>query len=237
MFLQQLLLLVLAAAAIAQSSATSIENVTYYSDDPLFVYAPHCPQDTRDSCRGAWWTDFDPKYGNGRARVSGTPPGESVSGEEYFRFTFEGTGFYMYQWVNKSTAAQNHFVDSILSPMDFTTGVNWPYPVNDEATLTLMLWRQGLKRGSHTISIKRDATPHKGGYIVFDHVVVEQLPYSPPSKSQNPNLGRIIGGSLAGTILLIAAVGLLIIYRRAQTAKALKKTQLALASTRETQFA
>ncbi|KAG8941235.1 hypothetical protein FRC03_004691, partial [Tulasnella sp. 419] len=72
--------------------------------------------------------------------------------------------------------------------------------------------------------------PEYEGFLVLDHIVVENLLQDLPSK---PNKGRIIGGSVAGAILLLAIIGLYFLYRREQANRARRKAEAKLASLRD----
>ncbi|KAG8912401.1 hypothetical protein FRC02_006011 [Tulasnella sp. 418] len=222
------------AIAVAQAQVASqtpaTRNATYYSNDPSFVYIQSCVPDNPSDCQGAWWTEYDPKYGNGRVKVTGDPSVLFRNGQSVFSFTFEGTGFYVYQWVNKTSAAQTRVLDGKSEDMNFVEGTNWPYPVNDEATLTMTWSQTGLAPGKHTIELKHNKVPEYEGFLVLDHIVVEDLLQDLPSK---PNKGRIIGGSVGGAILLLAIIGLYFLYRREQANRARRKAEAKLASLRD----
>ncbi|KAG8940362.1 hypothetical protein FRC03_005571, partial [Tulasnella sp. 419] len=137
-----------------------------------------------------------------------------------------------YQWINKTSAAQVLSLDSHQEYINFDNGTNWPYP-NEEATLTLTWARTGLSPGTHTIGLKHQKLPDFEDLTVLDHITIEELDEDQPGRTDN---GRIIGGSVAGFILLLAAVKLIIIYKRMQAAEAQEKAHLSLAASRDVQF-
>ncbi|KAG8941236.1 hypothetical protein FRC03_004692 [Tulasnella sp. 419] len=240
------LLFLTLVATFANAQVTSqkplTKNVTYYSNDPAIEYIADCVEDTASACHGAWWTEYNSKYSNGRVKVTGNPDSKFSHGESYFTFTVKGTGFYVYQWINKTSGTQKRVFNykgfndrgdqvNVADPKD------WPYPVNEEATLTLVWAETGLDPGTYSMGLAHVTNSDFESYLVLDRIVVEELVEdspAPPSKDHS-NRGRIIGGAVAGTFLLFSAIALFIIYRRSKAAKARREAHAKLAASREVQ--
>ncbi|KAG8924775.1 hypothetical protein FRC02_010198 [Tulasnella sp. 418] len=222
----------------AQDQPT-IRNVTYYTDHPSFLYIPNCVHSTIADCHGAWWSEYDAKYGNRQVKVTGDPDQKFGSMEPYFEFTFKGTGFYVYQWMNKSaTADQSCLFEGSSSYISFREGINWPYALNDESTLTLTWSKTGLKPGTHTLAIRHNMIPGMERFMVIDHIVVEELleDINQSSSRRDANRGRIIGGAVAGTVLVLAGICLFYLFKREQAAKRRRKLQAKTISVRNSQI-
>ncbi|KAG8959559.1 hypothetical protein FRC03_007806 [Tulasnella sp. 419] len=215
-----------------------VRNVTYYADNPALLYTPSCDSNNRAECRGAWWTEHDPKYGNGLVRVAGDPDEKYGKMEAFVELTFRGTGFYVYQWINKTSSIQTCYFQQKDYVFDFQLGTNWPYPLNDEATLMPTWIKTGLDPGTHVIMIAHNRMVDQERFTVIDRIVVEELveDFEAPESSSNSDRERIIGASVASVALVLAITGLLYCYKRKQAARARKKAQADLITRRNAQF-
>ncbi|KAG8924772.1 hypothetical protein FRC02_010195 [Tulasnella sp. 418] len=214
MYLLSLFLL----AGIVKASSEMM-NVTYPSSHSDFVYFKACEPNNPVDCDGAWWTEYDPKYTNGSVRVANDPTSKFSNIEPYFTFSFQGTGFYVYQWINKTSAAQVPFLgDGKVNVVDFVEGKNWQYPLRDEATLTMTWSKTGLEFGWYTIGVQHLATPPRQGFMVIDSIVVER-PVNPPAPAKSSK--KVIAGAVAGSVVGLLVIGaLFFLYRREQARRA-----------------
>ncbi|KAG8959560.1 hypothetical protein FRC03_007807 [Tulasnella sp. 419] len=230
--LVKLLLSAILIVGTVEAQKPLTRNVTYFPDDPAWQYSPSCASDNRTECRGAWWTEYDPKYGNGRVKVCGDPDEKFGKKEPSVEFTFRGK----YQWINKTSSTQTCFSEGSSYVFNYVPGSDEPFYTNEEATLMPTCVKTGLEPGTHSFMIFHNKRIQGEFFMSIDHVVVEELLEEVPQSRSSPDKGRIIGASVAGTVLVLAILGLFYRYKRKQAAKAKRKAQADLVSHRDAQF-
>ncbi|KAG8864601.1 hypothetical protein FRB96_005105 [Tulasnella sp. 330] len=211
-----MLSLLLASFVIQPILAYTLQNVTIDMTDPSIIWLPSCVRESQVACDGgAWWKDNDNYPTNNTVMVCGDPQHEyNGNSEPYMAYSFTGSAFYVYEWLNTSTAVQqflhtdgtNTFLNLTQNAPEFTS-----VPLSGTLQLVLAWSLTGLDPTQQTtVGIQHYATSGRNTYLALDHFVVTQtMGLVEPATNRRVGLSK---GAVAGVVVGVVLSVLLSIW-------------------------